>query len=56
MQETEYQVPSEELGNCPNCAEVVVRESVFNRTSITYYWPCTRCGFTWYGAEIPDLD
>lgn len=56
MQETEYQFLSEELGNCPNCGEIVVRESVFVRTAISYYWPCESCGFTWHGAEIPDLD
>jgi predicted RNA-binding Zn-ribbon protein involved in translation (DUF1610 family) len=51
-----FDIPSEELGNCPNCAAVVVRESVFVRTAVSYYWPCTSCGFTWHGADIPALD
>jgi predicted RNA-binding Zn-ribbon protein involved in translation (DUF1610 family) len=47
---------SEELGNCPNCAEVIVRELIFRGAEPVYYWPCPECGFTHHGAEIPALD
>lgn len=51
-----YEPSSDELGNCPNCAAVVLRHSVFYRTQVTYYWPCDECGYTHHGAETPALD
>jgi hypothetical protein len=51
-----YEPNSEELGNCPNCAEVVVRELLYFGTQANYYWPCMHCGFTHHGATIPALD
>lgn len=56
MQEAEYQFLTEELGNCPNCGAVVVREQRNCGLTVTYFWPCVECGFTWHGAQIPDLD
>lgn len=47
---------SEDLGNCPNCGEIVVRELVYQGVHPNYYWPCTNCGYHHHGAEIPALD
>jgi predicted RNA-binding Zn-ribbon protein involved in translation (DUF1610 family) len=47
---------NDDLGNCPNCAEVVVRELVYRGAQGHYYWPCPSCGFTHHGATIPALD
>ena len=53
----EYEPTSSELGNCPNCASVVLREDRWtDRHTHVYYWPCCECGYTHYGQEIPDLD
>jgi predicted RNA-binding Zn-ribbon protein involved in translation (DUF1610 family) len=52
----QYEPRAEETGNCPNCAEVIVRELVYRDNVPVYYWPCTHCGFTHYGADIPALD
>jgi len=47
---------ADELGNCPNCAEIVCRETYVFGTRTQYYWPCPTCGFTWHGEHTPDLD
>lgn len=52
----EYEYHSGELGNCPNCAEIIVREEIFQRGKVTIYWPCPWCGYTHYGETTPDLE
>jgi uncharacterized Zn finger protein len=52
----QYEPRAEETGNCPNCAEVIVRELVYKGTEPVYYWPCPHCGYTHHGADIPALD
>lgn len=56
----EYEPNSDELGNCPNCADLVTREVVYRfngRTSLAhYYWACDTCGYTHHGHDIPPLD
>jgi predicted RNA-binding Zn-ribbon protein involved in translation (DUF1610 family) len=47
---------AEETGNCPNCAEVVIRELIYRNNVPIYYWPCPHCGYTHHGADIPALD
>lgn len=56
MTETEYEPTSSELGNCPNCAEVIIRELIYHGAEPHYYWPCPHCGFTVHGPECPPLE
>lgn len=52
----QYQPRAEETGNCPNCAQIVVRELVYQNNVPVYYWPCPHCGYTHHGPEIPALE
>lgn len=56
MQATEYEPKSEDLGNCPNCGEVVVREAIVRNGSFIYFWPCDACGHNHCGPECPALE
>lgn len=56
MNEILYEPRAEELGNCPGCAEVIVRELVYLNNIPQYYWPCPHCGLTLYGPECPALE
>jgi predicted RNA-binding Zn-ribbon protein involved in translation (DUF1610 family) len=47
---------AEETGNCPNCAEVIIREVIYQNNVPHFFWPCPHCGFTHHGPEIPALD
>lgn len=52
----EYELYSWELGNCPGCAAVVVREVAYVDRRPVFYWPCQECGFTHHGEECPPLE